>query len=174
MDADSCYRAVLIIDDDPDIREALSSLVGSEAFRVTEAANAIDALDICNRETFDTILCDIHMPQMSGIEFLEELRIRNNDTPVVFVTGAGSSRTFTLPAMRLGAFDFIEKPWSVDTVKETLFLCTEYGMRLRRIAEVQSVPSAERSAQMVRQLELDKKFVMLSPVVNNKKRASAS
>jgi DNA-binding NtrC family response regulator len=170
---ESKKNCVLIVDDDDDIRSALVETAAELGFEVVEASDGKRGIFECQGRVFDAIFSDINMPSMSGLEFLAAIRGRGIDTPVVFITGAGVGKENTLAAVRLGAFDFIEKPWSIETLKDTMSMASEFGMRQRRIAEISKIPEEERSTSLVKQLESDIKFIKLGPVVHNNKRSSA-
>ncbi len=163
-------RKVLVLDDEPDIVEAMSELIQDLGYKVIATTSANHAIDICAEQAFDTILSDINMPEMSGFDFLSKIRSKQVDTPVVFITAAGAEKKNTTSAIRLGAFDYIEKPWTTDEMQEMLSMATEYGMRLRRLNHIVSMPDSEKTANDLKQLELDKKFLALGPIVYNQRR----
>lgn len=80
---------VLIIDDEPAIRRAMRSILENEGYVIADAPSAVEALPLLNKEVYDAIFCDIKMPQMDGIEFLEKARTLT-DTPVIIISGHGT------------------------------------------------------------------------------------
>ena len=109
---------VLIIDDEPAIRRAMRSILENEGYTITDAASAIEALPMLNNDTFDAIFCDIKMPQMDGIEFLEKAKILT-DAPIIIISGHGTI-DIAVDAIKKGAYDFIEKPMDLNRMLITL------------------------------------------------------
>ena len=81
---------ILVIDDEPDIRESLEALLSSEDYRVELAANATEGLKRLETSTYDLVLLDLMMPDKSGMEVLEEIRARDRETPIFMITAYGS------------------------------------------------------------------------------------
>ena len=90
---DASRGHILVIDDEPDIRESLEMLLSSEGYRVELAANATQGLKRVESSTFDLILLDLMMPDKSGLEVLEEIRGRDRETPIFLITAYGSVET---------------------------------------------------------------------------------
>jgi len=109
---------VLIIDDEPAIRRAMRGILENEGYSTAEAASAIDALPMLDNESFDAIFCDIKMPRMDGIEFLEKAKTVT-DTPVIIISGHGTI-DIAVDAIKKGAYDFIEKPMDLNRMLITL------------------------------------------------------
>ena len=109
---------VLIIDDEPAIRRSMGGILENEGFTVTDAASAIEALPLLDKETFDAIFCDIKMPQMDGIEFLEKAKALT-DAPIIIISGHGTI-DIAVDAIKKGAYDFIEKPMNLNRMLITL------------------------------------------------------
>ena len=80
---------ILIIDDEPAIRRAMHGILENEGYTITEAASALEALPMLNDNVFDAIFCDIKMPQMDGIEFLEKAQTVT-DAPIIIISGHGT------------------------------------------------------------------------------------
>lgn len=110
---------ILIVDDEEIVRFALSEKLKEHGFSVIEACNGRDAVDICLKEDIDAVLLDLKMPDMNGIETLQELKTHNNDVPVIIVTAHGDIPT-AVQAIKLGAYDFIEKPPQISKLIVTL------------------------------------------------------
>ena len=109
---------VLIIDDEPAIRRAMRGILENEGYTISEAPSAIEALPMLNNDTFDAIFCDIKMPQMDGIEFLEKAKTVT-DTPIIIISGHGTI-DIAVDAIKKGAYDFIEKPMDLNRMLITL------------------------------------------------------
>ena len=109
---------VLIIDDEPAIRRAMHGILENEGYTINEAPSAIEALPMLHNDTFDAIFCDIKMPQMDGIEFLEKAKAVT-DTPIIIISGHGTI-DIAVEAIKKGAYDFIEKPMNLNRMLITL------------------------------------------------------
>ncbi|MBV8844120.1 MAG: sigma-54-dependent Fis family transcriptional regulator [Bryobacterales bacterium] len=101
---------VLVIDDEPDIRESLEALLSAENYRVELAANAAEGLRRLESTTFDLVLLDLMLPDKSGMQVLEEVRGRDRETPIFMLTAYGSIEV-AVQALKRGANDYFSKPW---------------------------------------------------------------
>ena len=99
---------ILIIDDQDPIRRVLRDILENEKYQVDDVANGPTALEMLKEQEFDAILCDIKMPDMDGLEVLEQVKA-TSDTPVIMISGHGTIDT-AVEAIKKGAFDFIQKP----------------------------------------------------------------
>ena len=107
---DTTRGRVLVIDDEPDIRESLEALLSSENYRVDLAFNATEGLKKLETSTYDLVLVDLMMPDKSGMEVLEEIRLRDRETPLFMITAYGSIEV-AVEALKRGANDYFAKPW---------------------------------------------------------------
>lgn len=122
---------ILIVDDEPDIRELIGEILADEGHEVFSAADAAAAREIRGQQQPDLILLDVWMPDTDGISLLREWRESGTlECPVVMISGHGSVET-AVEATRLGAFDFIEKPVSMARLMVTIENALEAG-RLKR------------------------------------------
>lgn len=104
---------ILIVDDDLGIRSSLSSILIDEGFDVEAVATAEECLERLSRENFDLILLDIWLPRMDGIAALEQIKLLDSNIAVVIISAHGNIET-AVKATKLGAYDFIEKPLSME------------------------------------------------------------
>jgi len=109
------YPSILIVDDEPSIRQSLSGLLTDEGFIVSTAANGYEAMKIIEAESPDLVLLDIWMPGIDGLETLKEIKHQHSHIQVIIITGHGTIET-AVKATKSGAFDFIEKPLSIDKI----------------------------------------------------------
>lgn len=121
--------AILIVDDDDAVRDVLYDLF-SEEHMCHAAATAEQALAFLREQTYDTVLTDISMPGLSGVELLGYLRSERPDTPVIVVSGIGD-REHAEGLTRLGAFDFILKPFTLEAVEQSVSRALDQGRALR-------------------------------------------
>ena len=106
---------VLIIDDERAIRRALKEIMEYENCQVLEAENGKEGLDTIHSNTVDVIFCDIKMPIMDGMELLHQLKEEGSDVPIIMISGHGTLET-AVQAIKIGAFDFIEKPLDLNRI----------------------------------------------------------
>src|SRR5258708_32722604 len=102
---------ILVIDDEPDIRESLEALLSIEEYRVDLAANATEGLKRMESSVYDLVLLDLMMPDNSGLQVLEEVRERDRETPIFMITAYGSVEG-AVEALKRGANDYFPKPWA--------------------------------------------------------------
>jgi two-component system nitrogen regulation response regulator NtrX len=107
--------AILIIDDEPGIRQALASILEDEKYRVYTAEDAVAGMEIPDRNKIDLVFLDVLLPKLGGLEALEHIRGRWPDMEVVMISGH-SNIDMAVRAVKGGAFDFLEKPLSLDKV----------------------------------------------------------
>ena len=112
-------KRLLIIDDEENMRHMLSSLLKKSGYRVDTASNGKDALEMVDQTLYDFILCDLKMPDISGMEFFEIARDKLWATTVIMMSAYGSI-DIAVEAMKKGAYDFISKPFKSDEVLLTL------------------------------------------------------
>jgi DNA-binding NtrC family response regulator len=106
---------VLIIDDERAIRRALKEILEYENCQVLEAENGKEGLDTIHSNSVDVIFCDIKMPIMDGMELLHQLKEEGSDVPIIMISGHGTLET-AVQAIKIGAFDFIEKPLDLNRI----------------------------------------------------------
>jgi UDP-3-O-[3-hydroxymyristoyl] N-acetylglucosamine deacetylase len=118
---------ILIIDDEEDILNTLSSILEDEGFTVSKAMDGKEGLAIFEREKPDIVLLDVWMPELDGIQVLKRIRKRDKDAIVIVISGHGTIST-AVEAVKVGAYDFLEKPLSIEKVLEVVSrgLGTEY------------------------------------------------
>ena len=124
------FPTILIVDDEPSIVQTLSGLLVDEGFEVLTGQNGYEALKLIEAESPDLVLLDIWMPGIDGIETLKEIRKDHPYLPVIIITGHGTIET-AVQATKLGAFDLIEKPLSIDRV----IVAINNALNFRRLEE---------------------------------------
>lgn len=106
---------VLVVDDEEGIRETLSGIFEDEGCSIVTANSGEEALDLLKEQNPDLILLDIWLPGIDGIKTLEEIKVIRPDLPVIMISGHGNIE-LAVKATRLGAYDFLEKPLSLERV----------------------------------------------------------
>jgi two-component system nitrogen regulation response regulator NtrX len=124
------FPSILIVDDELSILQSLSGLLSDEGFQVATAGNGYEALKVLDSESPDLVLLDIWMPGIDGIETLKEIRKQHPHIHVIIITGHGNIET-AVKATKLGAFDLIEKPLSIDKV----IVAINNALNFRRLEE---------------------------------------
>lgn len=110
---------VLIIDDEKSIRKTLNEILDYEGYKVDEAVDGAEGLKMFKDNTYDAVLCDIKMPKLDGIEFLEKAKELNPDVPVIMISGHGNIET-AVDAVKKGAYDYIAKPPDLNRLLITI------------------------------------------------------
>lgn len=110
---------ILIIDDERAIRSTLNEILSFEGYKIDEAVDGEDGFRKFSQKAYDVVICDIKMPKMDGIEFLEKSREVNADVPIIMLSGHGNIDT-AVDAVKKGAFDYLSKPPDLNRLLITL------------------------------------------------------
>ena len=110
---------ILIIDDEKAIRKTLSEILSYEGYKIDEASDGEEGLKKFREKSYDVVLCDIKMPKLDGIEFLDKSRESNPDVPVIMISGHGTIET-AVEAVKKGAYDYISKPPDLNRLLITI------------------------------------------------------
>ncbi|MGC4103984.1 sigma-54-dependent transcriptional regulator [Ferruginibacter sp.] len=137
--------SILIIDDEKAIRKTLTEILSYEGYKIDEASDGEEGLKRFSEKAYDIVLCDIKMPKLDGIEFLEKAKEINGDVPVIMISGHGNIDT-AVEAVKKGAFDYISKPPDLNRLLITLRnagdkqnLVTETKVLKRKVSRVQEI-----------------------------------
>jgi two-component system response regulator AtoC len=128
---------VLIIDDEPGLRQTVSMILGEEGYNVTVASDGEEGLRKALEIQPDLILCDVRMPRLPGLEFVERYRAEGGEALVVVMTAYGSTQ-LAVDAMKLGAYDYLPKPFSADQLVLTLRKAEERETLRREVRRLRS------------------------------------
>jgi len=112
-------KRILVVDDEESFRHMLSVILKKEKYEVETASNGEEAIQKVISTPFDQILCDIRMPQMDGLEFLKEVQKAGVESTIIMMSAYGTIDT-AIEAMKLGAYDYISKPFKTDEIILTL------------------------------------------------------
>ncbi|MGD0946980.1 MAG: UDP-3-O-acyl-N-acetylglucosamine deacetylase [Candidatus Binatia bacterium] len=126
---------VLVVDDEAQIRNSLRGILAEEGLQVLEAEDGRQALDLIEREHPELVILDIWMPEMDGLQLLQQLHDAAPGPEVVMISGHGNIET-AVRATKLGAFDFIEKPFSLDALLRVVNRALDHYAAVRRTAAV--------------------------------------
>ncbi len=137
--------SILIIDDEKAIRKTLTEILSYEGYKIDEASDGEEGLKRFSEKAYDIVLCDIKMPKVDGIEFLEKAKEINGDVPIIMISGHGNIDT-AVEAVKKGAFDYISKPPDLNRLLITLRnavdkqnLVTETKVLKRKVSRVQEI-----------------------------------
>lgn len=118
-------KKILVVDDEPASRLNIRDLLGFGEFTVEEAENGEQALSLITKNAYDLVLLDIRMPSMDGLTALKEIVRKKPNLPVLVFTAFGTSAK-AIEAMKLGAFDYVTKPFDIDEILETVKRALRY------------------------------------------------
>jgi two-component system nitrogen regulation response regulator NtrX len=110
---------ILIIDDEKAIRKTLSEILSFEGYKIDEASDGEEGLKKFKDKSYDVVLCDIKMPKIDGIEFLQRAGEANPDIPIIMISGHGNIET-AVEAVKTGAYDYISKPPDLNRLLITI------------------------------------------------------
>ncbi|MEJ7625772.1 MAG: sigma-54 dependent transcriptional regulator [Ferruginibacter sp.] len=147
---------ILIVDDEKAIRKTLSEILSFEGYEIDEAGDGEEGLKKFSEKSFDLVLCDIKMPKMDGIEFLEKAKQINADIPIIIISGHGNIDT-AVEAVKKGAFDYISKPPDLNRLLITLRnatekqeLVSEAKVLKRKVSKVQEMVGVSNSMAKIK------------------------
>jgi two-component system response regulator AtoC len=139
---------ILVVDDDPGLRKSLGLLLSGDGHAVTTEQDAGVALARLEHEPFDTVLCDVRMPGMDGLEFLRRYRTAGGKALVIMMSAYGGEDA-AIAAMKDGAYDYLPKPFRPDEVLLTLRKAEERERLRGRVAELEAEVARYRDADFV-------------------------
>lgn len=147
---------ILIIDDEKAIRKTLTEILTYEGYKIDEAGDGEEGLKRFAEKAYDVVLCDIKMPKVDGIEFLEKAREINNEVPIIMISGHGNIDT-AVDAVKKGAFDYISKPPDLNRLLITLrnalekqSLVIETKVLKRKVSKVQEIVGQSSPIQKIK------------------------
>lgn len=111
---------ILVVDDEPLVRKLAVEILRRGGYKPHGVSSARDALELLDQESFDLVVSDVVMPEMTGVEFLYELRERRPDLPVVLMTGGSKEPERTTKAVELGASGLVYKPFSHAELRDAV------------------------------------------------------
>lgn len=166
---------ILVVDDEESIREFFEIMLKREGYQVTTASNGAIALDLFRKNQFDLVISDIQMPEISGLDLLTKIKEIDGESVVIMITAFASTET-AIEAMKLGAYDYIQKPFKLDEVKiileqalekrklksENILLKKELGTRYSFSNIIGSAPPMLRIYEMVKRVAHTKSSVLIT------------
>ncbi len=148
--------SILIIDDEKSIRKTLNEILSFEGYKIDEASDGEEGLKKFKEKNYDLVLCDIKMPKLDGIEFLERAREISEDVPIIIISGHGNIET-AVEAVKKGAYDYISKPPDLNRMLITLrnamektSLVAETKVLKRRVSKVQEIVGESQPVKIIK------------------------
>lgn len=148
---------ILIIDDEKAIRKTLTEILSFEGYKIDEASDGEEGLKTFKEKNYDVVLCDIKMPKLDGIEFLQKAGEINPDVPIIMISGHGNIET-AVEAVKKGAYDYISKPPDLNRLLITIrnamdksSLVTETKVLKRKVSRVQEMIGGSAPMQKIKE-----------------------
>ncbi len=169
-----------MVEDEEDILDLLLTILSdhriqvdgeSHDVRVSVARNGKEALDLLSKNWYDAVLSDIHMPVMDGLDLLANLRGLGKEIPFIFLTGFGD-KVHAVRALRLGCFDFLDKPFNNDRLRSVVHRAAVLGYRGRALEQKLTLklgPFAHLPEEQFRQLRLLFRSIILVEELANER-----
>jgi two-component system nitrogen regulation response regulator NtrX len=151
---DTTKPTVLVLDDEKNIRGSIEIALAPEGYHVLSAHDAASALRTLNERVVDLLLLDIRLGDIDGLTFFKKLQSDGIDVPVIFISGH-ATLTEAAQAVKLGGFDFLEKPFTTEKLAVSVRRCLEYTQLQRRIRGSEAlaqVPQIVGDSQAIRKL----------------------
>src|SRR5262245_45918684 len=154
---------VLVVDDDPGLRESCR-LILEEQFDVIDAPDGAQALEILRGTQVDVVLLDVRLPGMDGLEVLEHVKAIDEQTEVILVTAVKTVKT-AVTAMKLGAFDYLTKPFEEEEVVQVVGRALERRALQREVVFLRSELASREEGEIVGQsVEMRKLGLLIGQV----------
>ncbi|MCH2148127.1 MAG: sigma-54 dependent transcriptional regulator [Phycisphaerales bacterium] len=137
---------ILVVDDKEMMRDSVSTMLARKGHTIVTASNGAMAIAKMDERVFDAVITDLQMPEVDGLELLEAIRARDDSMPVILMTAYGSVES-AVDAMKLGAYDYISKPFSGDELVATVERALERGrlVKANAILQVRGVPAGGKA-----------------------------
>ena len=139
-------ETVLVVDDEERIRSSIRGILSDEGFRVVDTGSSPAVMDLIARESPAIVLLDVWMPEMDGIELLRRIKAEQPRVPVIMISGHANIQN-AVAATKLGAVDFIQKPFSVSGLLSAIGRALEGDTAAPEIAEASGAPRPKRKAK---------------------------
>lgn len=149
---------ILIIDDEKNILDSLSSILTDEGFTVLRATDGKEGLSIFERERPEIVILDVWMPEMDGLQVLKRIRSKDGGAIIIVISGHGTIST-AVEAVKIGAYDFLEKPLSIDKVLEVISRGLAGGTEVREKPKDVKI-EISKGPEFARQKTIGKSIVM--------------
>lgn len=139
-------KNIILVEDDPDVCFVLKEILSSRFKQVDVAHDGNEGYELIQQKSPHIVLSDVTMPNSSGVEMVRRLRANGNNVPVVFLTAHNEKDTL-LSAIRLGAFDFINKPFKIEELMKTIERALYTEKKKEHIDELKKNHASEEEIQ---------------------------
>lgn len=158
---------ILVVEDEEALRETIADIASTISPHVFTAGTGIEALAQLHTRRVGLIISDINMPHMSGLELLREIRKSGNEVPLIFIT-AHSHKEYIVEAFRLGATDYIEKPFDVESLLKKIEQAYSLGLAILDVeADLEKLVANENlPSEKLKRLKECRKAIRLMEVEN--------
>lgn len=140
---------ILVIDDEENIRSTIEEFLSLNGYQVETAPSGKDGLDLLGRNSYDLVVSDLHMPDVDGLAVIEWIRETQPTLPVLVMTGHATVEN-TIRALRLGAYDYLLKPFRLDEIERTIENCLEKQRLERRNTELAAMNERLREIEHIK------------------------
>lgn len=140
---------ILVIDDEQNIRATLEEFLNLSGFEVDSAENGAEGLDLLGRNEYDLVVSDVRMPGVDGIAVIEWMKETCPGVPVIIMSGHATVES-TLRALRLGAYDYLLKPFTLDEMQRTIGNCLEKRRLERKNVELEQTNERLREIERIK------------------------
>jgi DNA-binding NtrC family response regulator len=137
--------SILLVEDEDEFRDTCAMWMSRKGHHVTEASNGHDALHLCAKSRFDVVVLDLNMPGLSGLEVLDRLKADDVESEVIVLTGEATVDT-AVQAMKLGACDYLSKPFPLPELEERCRMAFEQGLLRKENRQLKEVVRRTRKA----------------------------
>lgn len=139
---------ILVVDDQPDIRWLLSNLLKEQGWEVATASEGEEALEVFRKEAPAAVLLDLKMPRLGGMQVLERIKRHDPHTPVIVITAYGEVAS-AVQAMKLGAYDYLTKPFNNDDLIFTIKRALEKQALIAQVEDLKGQLESEAGLSMI-------------------------
>ena len=126
---------ILVVEDEASIRKALQIGLSSEKFKVDLASDGVSGVHLGQQRSYDILITDLCLPDINGLEVIEKIKYQSPEIITIVITGKGNRQSF-LKAIQLGVSDYLEKPLSLSSIKNSITRGLERRAVKRRAAEI--------------------------------------
>lgn len=167
-------RTILVVDDEQEIRDIIESFLEPLGVTILKAGDGQEALNILQNQQVQAILTDVSMPRMTGLELMAEVRLKFPEIPLVLITALSDTQTIK-EGLRLGAFDFIDKPFCEEEMISIVTRAIETGVRRKNLHDLSRAVAVGEDGENARvaKIEKEKRMIGLLAVKNNMDKKKA-
>lgn len=161
-------KCILVVEDEAELRETVAEVMKDITPHVLTAEDGVEALKIFSINQVALVVSDINMPNMNGLQLLREIRSKDSDVPFIFLT-AHSQKSYIAEAFRLGATDFIEKPFDIKLLLKMCNCALELGLAILEAEKEieESFKDSPLSMEKIKKLKHCTKKIRLMEIENS-------